>query len=82
MVERRRSGISPAKSSLDLAKIVVNVGVEGGGGRFVRGDSTCESIVKSTFPPGDPNREFQAALAATRIENHHNLGLGFFVRAH
>ena len=54
-VECHRSSIFSAKSSRGLAKIVI-IDVKGGGGRFVRGDSTLEIFVKGAFPPGDPNR--------------------------
>ena len=57
-VKSRRTGISSFDCSRDLAKNVINDGVEGGGGRFVIVDSTLGSSVEGAFSPGDPNREF------------------------
>lgn len=51
-VASRRTGISSAKSSRDLAENVINDGVKGGGGRFVMGNRTPESFAEGAFSPG------------------------------
>ena len=73
-VESRRTGIFSVESSRDLAENAINDGVESGGGRLGMSDSTPERFVEGAFPPGDPNRRFEAPLlVTTRIINHEDV---------